>query len=245
MKKLLIVFIVVLICIGAAPPEFKQTIIPQYKAEAAEKNSVILSSEELKEDNEAFSSILRIPVVSGLLKKNVESKINSVLKTDAIKFKASIEKQAKEAFEYSQKGTEPRFNKYTADTSFEVRYNDKDVLSLTVLYAQYTGGAHGLEVQKGYTFDLKTGKILNLSDLFAVGFDYDEVISDEILGYMKLHQQEYFPEAITSFKKIKSDQPYYIENGNLVIYYGEYEIAPYAAGIPEFRIPFSKLKLAF
>jgi len=40
------------------------------------------------------------------------------------------------------------------------------------------------------------------------------------------------PEQINSFK---------INNDGLIIYFGEYEIAPYAAGMPSFNIPFSEI----
>jgi len=35
---------------------------------------------------------------------------------------------------------------------------------------------------------------------------------------------------------------YYLSNDGLVIYYQQYEIAPYATGIVEFTIPFSVLE---
>ncbi|MFA7078597.1 MAG: RsiV family protein [Syntrophomonas sp.] len=38
------------------------------------------------------------------------------------------------------------------------------------------------------------------------------------------------------------NQSYYIQNGVLVVYFSQYEIAPYAAGIPEFKIPLSNFQ---
>jgi hypothetical protein len=38
--------------------------------------------------------------------------------------------------------------------------------------------------------------------------------------------------------RIKADQPFFISDGELNIYFEPYEIAPYAAGFPTFAIPF-------
>jgi hypothetical protein len=48
----------------------------------------------------------------------------------------------------------------------------------------------------------------------------------------------YFSDEIT-YKNISNSQNYYIENKELIVFFQHYEIAPYAAGIPEFKIPFT------
>jgi hypothetical protein len=39
--------------------------------------------------------------------------------------------------------------------------------------------------------------------------------------------------------KITDEQPFYIGDGQIVVYFAQYEIAPYAAGMSEFAIPVS------
>jgi len=39
------------------------------------------------------------------------------------------------------------------------------------------------------------------------------------------------------FQGIAPEQNYYLDGENLFIYFNQYEIAPYAAGIREFKIP--------
>jgi hypothetical protein len=41
---------------------------------------------------------------------------------------------------------------------FELKTNEKGVLSLTIINYAYSGGAHGLTRMKGLTFDILTGK---------------------------------------------------------------------------------------
>ena len=38
------------------------------------------------------------------------------------------------------------------------------------------------------------------------------------------------------FKSIEDKQKFYIQDDNIVVYFDLYDIAPYAAGIPEFKI---------
>ena len=39
------------------------------------------------------------------------------------------------------------------------------------------------------------------------------------------------------FMGIDKQQSFYIKDGHLVVYFGLYEIAPYVAGIQEFKLP--------
>lgn len=214
---------------------------PSTEIEASITDTIMVTELSLKEDNPWLKSDLNIPVVSGLKDKNLEEKINDIFKVDALKFKKGIEGEAKDAYEYSKKFNVESPHKYLAETFYKTRYASKDLLSVTVMYHQYTGGAHGLEILKGYNFDLVSGELLNLSDLFAEDFDYSKAIGTEVLSAMKSNPEDYFPIDDNGIKNITGDHPYYLEDGNLVIYYGLYELAPYSSGIPEFRIPFSKL----
>jgi hypothetical protein len=203
---------------------------------------VQISEKNIKRNNEAIDINLKIPVVSGVKDKAIENKINNMFYKDAVNFANPLEKDAKKYLADTKKNKNLHFNKYSAYTTYKTKYNKNNILSIPVRYAQYTGGANGLEVQRGYTFNLNNGKLLSLSDLFDKRFNYKKVISDEVLKQMKANKAIYFPEAISGFKQINGTQPYYLEDGNLVVFYGPFEIAPHYVGIPEFKIPFSSLK---
>ena len=53
------------------------------------------------------------------------------------------------------------------------------------------------------------------------------------------NRERYFPGTIERFRGIAEDQPFYLQNGNLVIFFGFNEIAPTVAQIPVFSIPLS------
>jgi hypothetical protein len=204
--------------------------------------NVIVSEKAIKRNNEAIDVNLKIPVVNGIKNKSIENEINNMFYKDAVNFANPLEKEAKKYLADTKKDKNLHFNKYSAYTTYKSKYNKNNILSIPVRYSQYTGGANGLEVQRGYTFNLKNGKLLSLSDLFDKSFDYKKVISTSVLNQMKANKDMYFPDAITGFKEINGTQPYYLEDGYLVIFYGPFEIAPHSSGIPEFKIPFSSLK---
>lgn len=130
---------------------------------------------------------------------------------------------------------------------YEVVTDNEDWLTIKVNVLQVE--ASGYQQAKFFHIDKKTGKEVVLSDLFVEGSDYVGIISENILAQMKeqMAQDEgkiYFFEGNGddvdefNFKQIKEDQNFYFnENGELVIGFDEYEVAPGYMGTVEFVIP--------
>ncbi|EKY28647.1 hypothetical protein HMPREF0216_00700 [Clostridium celatum DSM 1785] len=114
--------------------------------------------------------------------------------------------------------------------------NNSDILSFYIDYYQFTGGAHGVTTRIAYNVDLYTGAELMVEDLFKKEFDFKRVIDKEIGRQIAKDPDRYFM-GKDGFNGIKQNQSFYIKNNSLVIYFGLYEIAPYASGISEFIIP--------
>lgn len=90
------------------------------------------------------------------------------------------------------------------------------------------------EYYKFYHIDKKTGRCMNLSDLFA-DKEYAEAINENIREQMISQNDAYQIESEN--RKIKSDQNFYFDKeGNIVIVYNKYEVAPGSMGCPEFVI---------
>jgi hypothetical protein len=102
------------------------------------------------------------------------------------------------------------------------------------------GAAHGMPTMTYVPIDLVSGRIYALKDLFKPGSDYVRVLSD-IVGNQIKNNPEYSYVFPDSFKGISPDQPFYVKENALYLYFAPYEIAPYAAGFPTFRIPFSQI----
>ena len=131
-----------------------------------------------------------------------------------------------------------------SDTGYQVLRDDGEVLSLCFYTTLNAGGS--VDYSRYFTLDKATGELLALSDLFLEGSDYVGAVSADILRQMEEQvaagEGDYFiPGGIWSeeecFRAIDPDQQFYLdENGDLVIVFGEYEVAPGSMGMPRFVI---------
>ena len=111
-------------------------------------------------------------------------------------------------------------------------------MSFSVFYYHYTLGAHGHTLQRAYNFNLVNGEEILLGDILKEKKDYVDIINQEIKRQIELSPQEYFSEW-SVFQSISEEQPFYLIEDGIVVYFGLYEIAPYASGIRYFNIPYS------
>ena len=191
----------------------------------------------IKEEQEALKVDMVFPLVQGMKDRQVEEKINQIIQEDILNFKNRLQSESEE---YSQlarsEGWEIR--KYIATTYYIVHYQKDDLLSLSVFYYSYTLGAHGYTLQRAYNFNLVNGEVILLGDIFKENKDYIDIINQEIKRQINLNPQEYFSEW-SVFQSISQEQPFYFIEDGIVVYFGLYEIAPYASGIRYFKIPYS------
>ncbi|MGG6432883.1 DUF3298 and DUF4163 domain-containing protein [Anoxybacillus sp. D401a] len=202
---------------------------------------ITVTTKQMKYTNELMEVDLNIPIVSGSINQSFQRQVNRLLRKESLDLKREVEKQARENMAISKKEGFP-YRLHAAVSRFDVTYNEHGILSIPMTLYSYTGGAHGMTVKVPNNFDFHTGKSLQLSDLFKKGTKYKQVIIDEVIAQIKKENDLYFDNAIAVVQKMTNDQPYYITKDGIVVYYGLYEIAPYAAGIREFLIPFSILR---
>ncbi|KDR95588.1 Protein of unknown function [Peptoclostridium litorale DSM 5388] len=196
---------------------------------------------------------ISMPVIAGLSDSAVQEKINSMIEKEITDFKNEFEVTAKEDYE-DMKTFEPNPRPYVASISFEEKCNQEGILSLYVVYYEYTGGAHGMHTDVSYNIDLETGELITYDKLFKEDFNYKSVIDKNIYRQIDGIKQQYINEALSrgesvedayipyqGFEGIADDQPFYINDDRIGVYFGLYEIASYADGIPTFEIPISEL----
>lgn len=118
------------------------------------------------------------------------------------------------------------------DGTFEVKTNERGVLSLSLLNYVFTGGAHGNTLQKSLTFDADTGRSYTLGQLFKPGSNYEARLNAIIEAQIKARQLP----LLGDYPGITPDQDFYIADKALVIYFPLYAIVPYAWGFPYFPI---------
>lgn len=202
---------------------------------------VKVSTKEVKDSQEAYKINLQIPVLEGVQDKEIQTAINTFIEKDALAFAEDIKNQGLEfAADSKKQGWEVR--PYTASTSYKVAYKQNNIVSIACTYYNYTLGAHENYEIKTFNFNLTTGKQLALKDLFNKNENYISVINEEIQKQIKLNPSKYFSEKDQGFVSIKPDQPFGIEDDNVILYFNPYEIAPYSTGAPQFKLPFSLFK---
>ena len=191
----------------------------------------------IKEDHEALKVDMVFPLVQGIKDKQVEEKVNQTIQKDVLNFKEMLQTESEEYLQGAkEEGWEIR--KYEAFAYYIVHYQRDDLLSLSVFYYRYTLGAHGHTFQRAYNFNLLNGEEILLGDILKEKKDYVAIINQEIKRQMELNPQEYFSEW-SVFQSISEEQPFYLMEDGIIVYFGLYEIAPYASGIRYFNIPYS------
>ena len=115
---------------------------------------------------------------------------------------------------------------------YEVKSQTEDYLSLAVMGSENWTNAYN--ETRYYNFDLKEGKLTTLEEILGEG--YQEKVNAEISRQMEERKKEgavYFDD----FEGVPSDPPFYLnEDGNPVIVFAAYDIAPGSEGAQEFEI---------
>lgn len=174
-------------------------------------------------------------------RKELKVKVPEVADEDQLNESVdSYVKELLERFEAERKESEEGY--LGLDVDYQVLTNDEKWFSLDI--AAVETQASGYEFHRFYTIDKETDRVIELKDLFAEDADYVSVISEEIIRQMKADPDGVYWLEDTeipkedNFTAIKPDQSFYInQEGNLVIAFDEYEVAPGYMGALQFVIP--------
>lgn len=166
--------------------------------------------------------------------------INRYYKRRALKYQQKVRnrlyKMAVEDYLFAVENDYP-VRVYEALLTFDVTYNKRCILSLYFDKYEYTGGAHGNTKRYSQTFNLQDD-VIALSDLFRCSFDYKIYIFNKIKKQIEENPDIYFADAQTLMVEAFDKHNFYCTPKGIVIYYQQYDIAPYSTGIVEFFIPY-------
>lgn len=148
--------------------------------------------------------------------------------------------QAVENARYIPSG-KPPFNSYTFDSKYKVTYNEKCISSLYTETYTYMGGAHGETKRTSDTWDFHTGARLQLNDVYpltrATLRTMQSALEQQAASGLEENPGSYFDDYKALLQKNFHRNSFYIQPGAVVIYYQQYDIAPYSTGLPEFYLP--------
>ncbi|MCX7615350.1 MAG: DUF3298 and DUF4163 domain-containing protein [Clostridiales bacterium] len=138
------------------------------------------------------------------------------------------------------------FHEYTLDSDYAVTLNTKEYLSISRELDYDTGGANPGVTLNAETFQMSNGGLMNLSDVFSVPKDtylnmiFKEVISQIEAPGSKTDRSNYFENYKGLVKSSFDPADFYLSPEGITVFYQLYSIAPYAAGVQYFTIPYDK-----
>lgn len=195
-----------------------------------QQNKVISLNHQYKVIEEKFKGnhddIIYYPQMNGIKDPLLEQRVNEELKKLTLGIYENLPADGKNI-------------SYTGD--FSIEFFKKPLVVIKIEGYEYPyGAAHGMPSRIFALINLENGRFYKLEDLFKPNSAYVKVLSDIIQNQIE-HDEQYsyvFPDA---FKEIQPDQPFFIDGNNLYLYFAPYEIAPYAASFPTFKIPFADI----
>ncbi|RDU37042.1 DUF3298/DUF4163 domain-containing protein [Neobacillus piezotolerans] len=194
-----------------------------------------------------YQGILDYPQVANLISKEAQGKINAALQKhvrNSYKGYVELEKQEQEDrqayLEQHGKPVPPEENhwySYEYHVSYEVKYNENNQLSILMYDYMYTGGAHGITGVKSYNFNAVTGEQIHLEQ--AAG---NKAALSKISKYAlnELNKSEYTFKPTTL--NLSNNTAFYFTPGGITLKFQQYEVAAYAAGMPEVAVPYKIFK---
>lgn len=157
------------------------------------------------------------------------------------KYETELYQEAAAQYDYSVENQFP-FHMYDALMIYEITYNQDDFLSLFYDQYIYSGGAHGNTVRRSQTWNVKRGCLITLRNYTdePAAFQAEIInrIREEIVRQIERGENMYFDDYPKLILDTFNPESFYLTPHGMVIYYQQYDIAPYASGIPVFVIQF-------
>ena len=202
------------------------------------ENAITIVTVKKASETKALRTTVQYPVIEGLADKDIQIGLNAVFKKQADQAVAEGVKNASDLSPYVLKHPDIPW-KCETYFNYRVTYNQNGFLSLVFQDYQYAGGAHGSTIQTSFTIPLESGQLLTLKDLFTSGAEYQAVINSSVKTQMD--EMNLTVELFEPFSGIGGNSSFYLFNNGVTVYFQQYEIMPYAAGIQEFTTGYTTL----
>lgn len=177
---------------------------------------------------------LEYPILSGLDDESIENRLNQlILEEMVIPYEGEFT-DGEDSTELNNGADISTF------TSFFIMNRQKDLFLIDqILHSYYLGAAHGSSYRNTVYIDRRKAVVYTLDDLFKKDSDVYAYLSEAVSAQMVETMEEvgYWEDHVT----VTPDTGFVIAEEGLILYFGEYEIASYAAGLPEFLIPYTDL----
>lgn len=202
-------------------------------------NKKILQKEMVYDNTVIFTYYIEyLQIVSHYMTKSMQ-KFNTYNRQLALEIRDKSEnelyRQAIETYRYNQENGYPVMV-YEVYRTYEVTYNQNNILSLYFDEYIFTGGAHGNIIRSSQNWNFNIGKMIKLSDLYKEEPYFILNILRQIEREILENPEIYFDDACCLLIDTFNPNSFFITQNGIVIYFQQYDIAPYSSGIREFLI---------
>ena len=221
-------------------PAFAKTM---FKVPVVGEFSKILCVREYRSDDEVQTLDVKVPVVKNTGNKEMEDKVNAQISEHIDRTVDQLNKESQAIRKTMEKDKTSLTGKIRISIDYEITCNTKNLLSFQIITTYMANTS--MQERQIFNLDPQTGKTITLKQLF--GKDYKKLIDQEVKKQIKQTLKNdanatYF-EGDMGFTGIDDNQHFYIDKeGNAVIVFEKYEIAPGYMGEQTFKIPSEVLK---
>jgi hypothetical protein len=190
---------------------------------------------DASDSEKCFSIDIQYPVISSGASRIVIDSINSQIEQDIF----LIEEMTQE-YEAILKDNPDYNSGWSLEISSDIIFQDSLYISTASTIFSFTGGAHPNSYQVYRSYDLATGKALELADFLVEGFE---------TKLNELAEIEFRMDKQIAPNKALNDEGFFFEDGrfqlnsnfaildrSLLFYYNPYEIGPYSIGPTELEL---------
>ncbi|MBR4389588.1 MAG: DUF3298 domain-containing protein [Prevotella sp.] len=259
MKKLLIFASALLLMLACN----KKGAVQGDAADNTPKIDSVIDSVNTHEGKQDISTSIKIvvPVGNEALTKSINQMIMRVIEGDKTVDSTSIKAMAKYFVnskaeelkgEADYEGSDPEGPSLSNNVEIKILYENDQVITMGVMQDVYLGGAHGSALFEGVTFDKATGKVLGKNILAQDKLnDVKKAVGQGLESYLKETMGSEYNEAESPLSEYNDkggktvelpENGIYIDNDSVVFVYQQYEILPYAFGLPEARLSLKEMK---
>lgn len=134
---------------------------------------------------------------------------------------------------------------YYEMSSDNIAFNQDDILSYTVNFENYTGGAHGAHSYTNHVLSLKTGKSITEEDIFIENYQDNlaQILVDQIAKQNNVSDPKELENiGFFSVDEIFPNGNFLIDETGITYSFNEYEIAAYVVGVTNVHLPYKEIR---
>ena len=208
--------------------------ITYYRSDCSYRDSVLKSGhlEDISTFDTVCSVFEAVQLVVGGLTPDVNKKINAKITAETLAMASSEEHSSFQSFVNGVVGSPYQ----ELSIGAYVYFKNHKILSIGFTNDFYGGGAHPLHSSTVKNYDLRTGEEIALAEIFTSEF-LEQINKIGEKEFVELNGAEGWDFKPGEFKVPTN---FSISEEGVEFVFNQYEIGPYAAGMPSFFLSFSK-----